>query len=384
LPHPAPPPPVLPWGYHTWATLEGLVWWQKKAPLPPDLLTSGSILDRVPAALGQPHTTLDLGFGDVGHGPFLGARAAVGGYLDAHQVFGLEVGGFVLEQRSTLFGLDSITNKNAVLAFRHLDPSGAQDAFVEAAGSVKGQKLGPFSGGVAVQASDRFWGAEGNAVHALFWTPVCRLQLLLGLRYLDLEESLDFLSRKAPFNGGTATFLGSKFGSPAFTLTDDVFQTRDQFFGGQLGLRGDWVHGRYYVGVVGKLALGPTEEALDVLGVSTLQAKNTKPVTVAGGLYALPSNSGRRMEEEFAVVPEFQVRGGVQLLHWARVFAGYDFLYWTRVLRPGEQVDLTIDPRQVPTDPAFKAGTAATFPRPMNNPTTFWVQGVTFGLELLY
>jgi hypothetical protein len=375
---------VLPWGGHGWATLEGLVWWQRKAPLPPDLVTSGSILDRVPGALGQPHTQLDFGFGDMGHGPFLGGRAALGGYLDPHQVFGLEAGGFVLEQRSSLFALNSNTNKNALLAFRHLDPSGTEDAFVEAVGSVKGQKLGPFSGGVAVETDNRFWGTDVNLLHALAWQPVCRVQLIAGLRYLDLDENLNFMSRKSPFNGGTATFLGVKYGSPAFTLTDDSFHTRDQFLGGQVGLRGDWVHGRYYLGLVGKVALGRTDEESSVLGVSTLQAKNTRPVAVPGGLYALPGNSGRLLNQEFGVVPELQVRAGIQLMPWLRVFGGYDFLYWTRVLRPGDQVDLTIDPRQVPTDPAFKSGTVAGFPRPMSNPTDFWVQGLTFGLELLY
>jgi hypothetical protein len=360
-----------------------LTWWQKKAPLPPTLILSGSATDPVPAVLGQPGTKLTYAFGEIGYGPFLGAQAELGGWLDERQVLGLDASSFVLEQRRSIFSLNNLTG-TGVLGFRHLDPSGAEDVFAVEAPAVRGGKVGPFAGGLAMESESRLWGAEAKVLHGLYATAEFRLRLLAGVRYLDLSESLVYLSRKAPFNGGTAPFLGTKFGSPAVTLTDDQFHTRDQFVGAQAGLHGDWVRGPVYLGFNGTVALGRTNEVLQVAGFSTLQAKNVPPVTTSGGLFALPTNGGRNLGQDFGVVPQFEVRGGVQATSWLRAFAGYDFLYWTRILRPGDQVDVTVDPRQVPTDPAFKSGAAVSYPRPLLHHSDFWVQGVIFGLELAY
>jgi hypothetical protein len=167
-------------------------------------------------------------------------------------------------------------------------------------------------------------------------------------------------------------------------LTNDRFTGRSQFFGGQLGLRGEYFCKHVFVAVSGKLALGESNEVSNDLGVSTLQPKNARPQTVVGGLFAQPSNSGHFINQDFAVVPEVQIKAGVLLAPWCRATVGYDFLYWSRVLRPGEQIDLTVDPRQVPTDPSFKAGTLTSFPRPMTNVSDFWAQGLTFGLEFTF
>ncbi len=75
------------------------------------------------------------------------------------------------------------------------------------------------------------------------------------------------------------------------------------------------------------------------------------------------------------------MKGGVLLTPWLRATVGYNFLYWSQVLRAGSAIDLTVDRRQVPTDPAFQAGALAVFPHPTLTHSDFWVQGVTLGLE---
>jgi hypothetical protein len=205
------------------------------------------------------------------------------------------------------------------------------------------------------------------------------------VRYLDLSESVNLMTRKGATGTSSVSFLGRSFVAPAFELTDDSFHGRSQFFGGQVGLQGEYFFlTRLFVGFAGKLAVGRTDEVSSALGTSTLQARNTPPQTAAGGLYALPSNSGRFVNQDLAWVPQVQLRGGVLIMPWLRATVGYDFLYWSRVLRPGDQIDLVVDPRQVPTDPAYRAGTVTGYPRPMTNHSDFWAQGFNVGLELAF
>src|SRR5262249_53745226 len=117
---------------------------------------------------------------------------------------------------------------------------------------------------------------------------------------------------------------------------------------------------------------------------STLVQRRGPAVIVPGGLYALHSNSGRFTNQDFGVVPEFQLKGGVILTPWLRVTLGYNFLYWGRGLRAGKGIDVTVDPRQVPTDPGHGGGIGASFPRPALRPTDFWAQGLTFGMEVTF
>jgi hypothetical protein len=134
---------------------------------------------------------------------------------------------------------------------------------------------------------------------------------------------------------------------------------------------------------VGKLALGDLHESVNILGTSALDQPGLPSINVSGGQFAAPSNSGRATRDEFAVMPELELTLGYQLNQNYRVFIGYDLLYLNRVARPGSQVDLIVDTRGNPIDPAF-TGEATSFPRPLFSDTNFWVQGLDFGLEVSF
>ena len=99
---------------------------------------------------------------------------------------------------------------------------------------------------------------------------------------------------------------------------------------------------------------------------------------------ALPSNSGRFVHGRFAVVPELDVRLGYQLSRHARLFAGYTFLYWSEVVRAGDQIDTSLNATQVPV--VRPAGPLLGPARPAFSfhGTDLWAQGGTFGLEFRY
>ena len=390
LPYFSPPPPGpspeelarIPGGSCCWGGFEYLMWWEKKAPLPSNFLTTGSLKDAVPGALGQLNTQDIYPASAVDFFQLSGLRVTAGAWFDDQQMLGLEGSGFLLEKSMHVFLAKSDRSGNPLFAFAHFDPlpKGSPDAFV--ASAPRGGKVGPFSGSVGFDTDSQLWGAEANLVHTLYWSPVFRVRLLGGFRYLDLGESLTFFYQRVTLGSAAVPFLGKTFPS-SLELADDFFQTRNQFYGPQIGLDGQYFLGKCFVVLGGKLAAGATHEVLNINGISTLQQVKKPAQTAAGGLFALPSNIGRFDTDQFGVVPQFWARLGWQPVRWVRGWVGYDFLYWSQVLRPGSQVDLRVNPAQVPTDPRF-TGARSSSPAPQFNRTDFWTQGLSFGAELTF
>ena len=71
---------------------------------------------------------------------------------------------------------------------------------------------------------------------------------------------------------------------------------------------------------------------------------------------------------------------GFQLFRSVRLFGGYSFLWWTNVVRPGDQLNNSIDSRQIPTNGDFVPGFVGTSPGRSFTTTDFWAQGYSFGV----
>src|SRR5205807_761921 len=139
-----------------------------------------------------------------------------------------------------------------------------------------------------------------------------------------------------------------------------------------------------YFNVLGSLAVGWTHEAATIAGSTTLVPSGGTPVTLNGGLLALTSNIGRTTHDEVTLVPELGVTLGWHVFKWMDVFAGYNFLYWSDVERPGDKVDRVVNPTLLPT--SVQGNTGFTGPvRPAGlQQTDFWVHGVSGGLAFRF
>ncbi len=131
-----------------------------------------------------------------------------------------------------------------------------------------------------------------------------------------------------------------------------------------------------------KVAFGATDEGADLAGVTT-SVSATGATVAAGGFLARPSNSGSFSTEQFAIVPEAGLTLGYQVFNWMRLTAGYSFLYWSRVARPGEQVNVSVNRLEVPSL-AAPTGFMVTPPAALIRSTDFWAHGINAGLELRY
>jgi hypothetical protein len=380
---------------HVWFHAGYLLWWVKNGPLPVPLLTTGSPLMISPdgvltggGALDQPETKILFGNTRLDYGRMSGVQAGGGAWLDNRHIWGVETDGFILERRTLHFQFASDANGNPLLARPVTDLINgdlAQDALVISSPGVA-------SGSFDVTTTSRLWGAEANVLRNLYASDRFRADLVVGFRYLDLQENLDLLQQSIQLPGSFAPFtLPDATGTPQFladgsTLTiAESFHTRNQVYAGQLGMRFEGHSGNAYVDVTTKVGFGPNHETVSIAGTTTAVQPGMAPQTVTGGLLALPgTNIGKTTNNWFAVVPQVNLKVGYWMRDWLQLFVGYDFLYINQVARPGDVVNNNINSALVPTSPNFGAGVGPNQPGTLFRKDDFWAQGLHFGVEFRY
>ena len=122
------------------------------------------------------------------------------------------------------------------------------------------------------------------------------------------------------------------------------------FQGGEIGLAFQTRQGRWSLDLAPKLGLGNTRETVAINGAtiftsSTGQASLLQP---QGGLLTQKLNIGEYQRDVFSVVPQFNLKLGYQLTPCLRVTTGYDFIYWSRVARAGDQIDPAVNASMLP------------------------------------
>jgi hypothetical protein len=356
------PAPCGPPG-NCWVSVEYLLWWIKNDNLPP-LVTTGPAQFPV-GFLGQPGTVILLGNSSLDHGDFSGARVTAGTWLDCNHTCGVEVSGFFLGKRTVREDFN-----NSVLArpFFNVNQGIPFSEFAAFPGISTGR--------ISFTSPSELNGAEANWLHNLCCECNYRVDMTGGVRYLDLREAVNIVE-SATF-AATAPFPG--LAGNSFVATDR-FATRNQFYGGQGGIKAQYWRDRWRVDLKAEVALGETHEVIDVQG-SQLATTPTGTRLATGGLLALPSNIGHFTRNEFAVVPEVGVNLGYRFTDHLTALVGYNFLYWSKVARPGDQIDVGLDVTQIPNFGVTAPAAGQVRPALPFKTTDFWAQGVSVGLEL--
>jgi hypothetical protein len=171
----------------------------------------------------------------------------------------------------------------------------------------------------------------------------------------------------------------------AFSILDQ-FQAANNFYGGQLGLRSEFRVLCGFLNVGAKLALGSVSEAVTISGLSRGQPPPGTAVAFPVGFYASQTNSGQHAQNNFALLPEFTVNLGYHFTQNIRAWVGYNFLFLSSVARPGNEVDIHLNPSQVPwlggnpNNPLVGPAVPAFY----FNRTDLWAQGINFGLQVKF
>ncbi len=200
----------------------------------------------------------------------------------------------------------------------------------------------------------------------------CRGEYFVGYRFARLDDLLRVDEATVSLDGPTA---GSTFD------LFDQFDTRNEFHGGQIGLR--WTrecHPCWSFDLSTLIALGNTRGEALIDGRTIVRTVDGDATVNEGGLLAQSTNIGAYRRDKFSGIAELRFVGRRRFTRCLSATFGYTLLYWSDVLRAGEQIDTSINVTQIPPgdldgdpDPLFRA-----------RRTGFWAQGFNLGLEYRY
>lgn len=360
-------------GPRVWGGAELLYWWVKASPVSVPIVTTGSLGDTFPGAIGQPGTTVIIGNQDLSMPGRTGTRFTLGFALDNEQLWALEGNYFLLGSRST--GVSVFSDGfpgSATLAIPFFDPNrpGESATFLSLPGA--------FSGHGVLSLDNMFQGAELNLFRTVQAGNGLQIALLGGFRYFNAQENLSFTTSSPNVPPNVADVF----------RTFDEFDTRNNFYGGQIGARASFENNQIILNMTGKIAFGTMQERVIVNGATLTNSFSSdgSVLEFPGAYFSQPTNIGSRSVNQFAVIPEVNLNFGIKLSPWASVIVGYSFLYVSSVARPGDQIDRVINPTQAPAIGGIPGGALVGPARPalIVHDTDLWLQGLNLALELRF
>ena len=341
---------------------EYLLMWQDQSRIP--LLATTANKPEF-GFLGQPGTTKLLGPGRFGDSQRNGLRLRGGTWFSSEEQFGVEASYTTFAKTTDRIHFDS-----------QQFPTIARPIYVPNIGGEFAELVafpGLSHGNLTVEQTSDLWGAEFNLRSRLPSVAASRWEGLAGYRHWNLSERLTITEmliaeRNAPVPIGTNVEI------------QDRFAVRNQFHGGQVGLRGSRDFGAMSVDARGTVAVGATREEIEITGVQNRVQPGLARETFNGGLLAAGPNLGRFVNERISVVPEGNASIGWNITNRLKAYVGYNVVVWTNVARPGDQIDRTVDLRFVPNAPQL-VPTSVERPSVPFVRADFLVHGLQFGMQ---
>ncbi len=366
-----------------WGSAEYLYWWPDGMYIPALVTTSpvGTSLEQA-GVLGEPGTSILYGDQDIVSSGRHGLRFRGGVWLDAKnryaiqgEYFALETGGQDYSASCDAAGFPILARPYFNINPRDLltlafDPPAREDSLLvcypaTVRGSISVDTSSQLqSAGLAygeLMAGETFSGPTGNGFS--------RVDAIVGYRFMRLNEHLAI----------TQSYGTSNAEIPVMFQSRDQFDTQNQFHGVDVGMRWQAGWNRWSVDLLVKSALGNVRQQVQIGGQSTATIPGAAPVVYEGGLLALPSNIGEYSRGHFSIIPELGLTLGYALLPKLRATIGYSLVYWGTVVRPGDQIDMDVNPDQIVQFVVPPSGA----PRPAFTfrETDYWVHGANIGLE---
>ncbi len=351
-----------------WSSAEYLMWWTKSAQFPALLTTSSPSFNGI---LGTGDTRTLVGNGSFGQTLHSGGRFGLGRWFGNDQRWALDGSVFFLGRNGNEFAANSDQYPLLARPFNNANQNIPFSEIVSANGLARG--------GASVQFENSVWGADVNLRRRLAGSSCSRLDVIGGFQYLSVSEELrinEFFSRTpdSPRSIGVPTAIAG--------IVTDRFRTENEFYGATLGLQGEVRRGRWFTNLTTKIALGTVHQTAIIEGNQQISFDTGTTSSFPGGLLAVPGNIGQYTQNKFAVVPQVGLNIGYHVTPNFRVFMGYNFMYLSSVLRPGNQIDTNIDVTRIPNFPVAGA-TTLPFVRPTVplKDTDFFTQGLSFGMQ---
>jgi hypothetical protein len=330
-----PPPDVQPTGPSLVMRADYLLWSLPRQALS-RFVSSGSIFDPIPGAIGQPGTRLLLNnrFGD--DTPHSGLRLYVSLDEGSNPYCSVDASAFVLQRREsqqTFAGNGSINSPVLARPFFNVN-AGLEDADPISVPGVQ-------SGALVVDTKRVMYGGETNFRWHYWESNGSRILFSIGPRFLFLEESLETFETVSDLPG-----LGVPGNQSLFR---ERYDTNNDFYGGQIGVEWQWRLGPLYVTATSKLALGEMLQKLTTQAATQVFEGATGAVFISPdrALYLAPNNVGTFRRNHFTVMPEVNARLGYDFTNNLGISAGFTYLYISDVIRPANEVDRNVNMQPV-------------------------------------
>jgi len=363
-------------GGRFWFRGDYLLWWTKAAELPPLVTTSpAGTAEDVAGILDQADTAILFGGAGVSPESRSGGRFTLGYSFYQCPDSGIEATYLFLGGKSTGFH-QSVTNGETILArpFYNVE-IGAQDAVLIAFPDVA------VSSQLDVDLRSEFQSFELLSRQSIFREAGDQVEFLLGYRYGRFAESLGINQN---FTAGPDNLLLTE---GTIVQASDLFTAANEFHGLELGIAARRQYSRWSLEGLAKVALGGTKSRVLINGSTVSTVPGESPVETQGGLLALPTNIGRYTQNNFSAIPELGLNVGYDLTPRLKATFGYTLLYWSRIARPGDQIDVTksttstvVNVNVNPTQMGDGDLTGVPSPGYRFITTDFWAQGLSFGL----
>lgn len=341
--------------YGWWGSGDYLLFWRKSTFFPPLLTTNPN----ASPLLSNPNTTILFGNGDKRPGPESGARVDGGMWLT--KCVGVGCGGLFLSESKIEFTQNGDGAGNPIFG---------QPFFDVSAGGIEDVNLLSFP---TLQLNGHFDLKDSNSISCVdvyaryaFLNSRCfRFDLIGGYIYNQIIDSLEINTRT------TTPLLET-------VEVGDRFKVYNNYSAGLVGLILEWKSCNWLLSVTGKVGLGTMRKIVKIHGATTTTVAGSTTV-VDSGFLAQPSNSGVHIREKFETAS--QIMGNLHLRIYSHLWAriGYSYLFWPAIDIASEQVNLNINPTQVPGP---MVGPLA--PIFHEKHTSYWVHGLSAGLYVRY
>ncbi|HEX3726774.1 MAG TPA: BBP7 family outer membrane beta-barrel protein [Pirellulales bacterium] len=355
-----------------WGRAEYLYWFVRGEQTPA-LVTSSPVGTPQGSAGLLPGSSVLYGGSQINGQGRSGGRFTLGYWFDPNETIGIESTTLVLQQANTSYG-SGFSTGSPILARPFANAAtGLPDAnLIAFPGLVAGQ--------IGVASTTKAVGTEINFRGMIAAMNNRRTDVLLGYRFFRFDEGLEVATTSDSVAAFGTVPVGTTFN------IHDTFGTRNEFNGGNLGLRSEWFFKRWSLDLVAKAAIGAMRETVTIQGNTVTRVPGLAPISATGGILALPQtnsgvgaggNIGSYSRMQFAGIPEVDANLHLQISPLWRLNVGYSLLFLTNVVRPGNQIDPIVDPNRFPP-PLTPVSQHPIF---SYSERAVWMQGVNVGLE---
>lgn len=390
-----------------WMQSELLYWSINNSKSAIPLVTSASLADPVPGALGQPGTQVQLSSCSARTNNKLGFRIA-GGMVNECAPIDFEVTYFLLPKTRCQRSLETSGQPGsanlAVPVFDSTGVWGLQGKPGETIAVLPGPLFGQpgFFGHFDLCGATKLQGAECNAIFHLCNNACASIATSVGFGWMQFLESMIFA-------GQTHTDSNAHIPSDFFNFTDQL-TAKNNFYGLLCGLRAEQTYDAWRFEEIIQAGVGLMKNNISIRGASKTASGNlffltadTSEDLLIGGIFTQPSNIGCYHQYACGGMVETIIRGLYCVRDTIELSLGYNFIVLSRIARATDQIDRIINSTRTsladvsratvgigPGPVPFGMPAAAPLAYGAQEPVfclktkNFWAQGLIAGLKVRF